>query len=72
MSNLSRVHDFFFGNPQKIGVKKISSSEIISIMNGPSTLDNNFPIASKLGSILPHSTFSDSPHEQNKKNKDKS
>lgn len=52
MTSLRYVHDFFFGSPEKIGLKKLSSEDILSIMSESSKHIDNSPYAESLGYIL--------------------
>lgn len=52
MSNFTFIHSFFFGDPQKLGIQKIPTNKILSIMADTSQSKQEFPFAEEIGYIL--------------------
>ena len=52
MPTFKKINEFFFGNPQKLGVEVLPPSKIIEIMSTEIKEDNNFPYAEDMKIFL--------------------
>lgn len=52
MPTFKKINEFFFGNPQKLGVNVIPPNKIIEIMSTETKNENDFPYAEDIKNIL--------------------